>query len=90
MGMTRKGWGHLHAWTDDIDTVIAESFDDAWAVWCEYFGEKRENYKNDNGFSRLSRDLKWTITDSKGNTKTQTIRRWIIEQGRGFLSSTEY
>jgi hypothetical protein len=40
----------LHIFQNDCDWVVAESIDDAWAVWCETTGEKREDYDDDRHF----------------------------------------
>lgn len=37
----------LACWTNDTDTIVACSADDAWSVWEEHTGEKRDDYPDD-------------------------------------------
>jgi serine protease inhibitor len=82
----------LNAYSNDVDTVVAKSIEDAWTVWCETTGEEKEDYINEVDFYMLDETTQWTIENFDGceNTKTQTLKKWIEENGRGFLSSTEY
>ena len=37
----------LHCYEiNGTDTVIAESTEDAWTVWCKHSGERREDYSD--------------------------------------------
>lgn len=45
----------LHVFQGECDWVIAESEDDAWAVWCETTGERRGDYQ-DHAFHQLPDD----------------------------------
>ena len=37
----------LHVFTDDEDTIIARDEEDAWQVWFESCGERREDYETE-------------------------------------------
>lgn len=37
----------LHVWCNGVNHVVAESVHDAWVVWREHTGERRENYELD-------------------------------------------
>jgi len=51
----------LKCFENGADTVIAESVEDAWKVWCETTGEDREDYE----------DMEWLI---KPDDRLITIR----------------
>lgn len=36
----------LHVYENDTDKVVARDAEDAWAVWCESIGERREDYED--------------------------------------------
>ena len=78
----------LRMYTDDYDTVIAYSPEDATAAWCEHIGPGADP-------SHLEWDEKHTplTADIEGRTngaETHPPAVWIERFGRGFLCSTEY
>jgi hypothetical protein len=95
----------LHLFTDGTDTVTAADVEDAWAVWCETIGEKREDYP-DTEWSQVPDDQPFLIVmdlddhpEYKGYplsgrydnhaNVTKPAAEWAA-QGRGFLCSTEW
>lgn len=91
----------LHVFEMGPDTVIAYDVEDAWAVWCERLGEKREDYEPWDEPAQLDDDkpLKiWSDSDGVicepgedgGAVATRTCREWADREGRGFLCSTEW
>ena len=83
---------------EGCDWVIAEDVDDAWKVWTEYCGEKREDYETEAGdfWEELPDDKEISITfddydeHAFPNPQKKTCAEWIKEKGRGFLCSTEW
>lgn len=58
--------GDLHVFQNEYDWVIAESEEDAWAVWCAWSGEKREDYADDK-FEQLPDDERLRIWHEDNN-----------------------
>jgi len=82
-----------------INWVIAESKEDAWNIWFETYGEKKEDYIEDYMNPSyweelpLSTTLNIEISNDFGldsGKYTKTIEEWIKIYGRGLLCSTEY
>lgn len=79
----------LRVWTNNTETVIAESAADAQKVLEEQYGES------------YSEDLEWHVRPDDRPLKimnfagddvavTKTNAEWIASEGRGFLCTTEY
>jgi hypothetical protein len=87
----------LHVFTDDdgIDTVIAESAEDAMLVWLEQTWEPSSDHPNKKWIQRPDMD-ELTVVDNdgewgkSGRGYTRTCQEWAASQGRGFLCSSEY
>lgn len=79
----------LRMYTDDYDTVIAYSPEDASAAWCEQTGEKAEDYPR-HKWSERTADLTADIEGRTNGAETHPPAVWIERFGRGFLCSTEY
>lgn len=85
----------LHMYTDSTDTVIAESPEDAVAVWAEQHGV---GYTDETGctaedWDRVPDGKAYTLhlVDEPGlPSKTQTAMQWVLAEGRCHLGSTEY
>jgi hypothetical protein len=79
------------------DHLAAHSEDDAWALWCEHHGERREDYPDESAdlvpddrmFAVLVETKSGAISDS-GVTLKLSARDWVTREGRGFLFSSEY
>jgi hypothetical protein len=56
----------LHVFQGECDWVVAESEEDAWAVWCETTGEKREDHVDDT-FEQLPDDKSMRIWHEDNN-----------------------
>lgn len=79
----------LKCYTNHYDWVIGYSEKDAWEVWCEHLGEKREDYAEAQ-WIELSEDKYLRIEeDTFGVSMTKTVGEWIESHGRGWLCSTE-
>lgn len=89
----------LHCYTDDTDTVVAESPEDAIAAWEEYVGDKWDLEMN-GAWDLVPDDRKLKIwcdgmgtpdePDANGaQVIERTAKEWADEQGRGWLCSTE-
>jgi hypothetical protein len=96
-----RGWeylfypGELKCYSNDVETYVAKSPEDATAAWEEATGEKREDYSDE--------ELEWDEipafavlrinTEECGyeeqNIVEKTAREWAKSNGRGFLCSTE-
>lgn len=81
--------GTLKMYTNGYDTVIASSPDDARAAWCEWMGEKAEDYPR-HEWSERAADLTADIESKTNGTETHPPAWWIERFGRGFLCSTEW
>lgn len=78
---------------DDTCTVVARDEDDAWAVWCDSIGEKREDYQGSSWEQVPDDELVSIIRDvyAEHHVKdTMTAAEWAAKDGRGFLCSTEW
>ena len=86
----------LNCYFNDYDWVIAYDEEDAWNIWCESTGEKRENYEEEDGFwaaEPLNKKLNFydeNMPDNRYRIRTQTTKKWIKELGRGFMMTTEH
>jgi hypothetical protein len=87
----------------DCDWVIAENVDDAWAVYVEHCGGKREDWSEGEGYvmEEVRGDAPLVIwcgpdghpgeTHVDGNAKvTKSAEQWAAQEPRGFLCSTEF
>ena len=90
----------LHCYTDDTDTVVAESPADAIKAWEEYVGDKWDTERNGE-WDLVPDDKKFKIwCDGAGNPDEheadgaqlieRTAAEWASSRGRGWLCSTEY
>jgi hypothetical protein len=75
--------GDLHVWHNDCDWVVAESAEDAAAVYYETTMSETPEEWEQWPDSRLL-----VITDKIREEKT--CAEWVKSNGRGFLCSTEY
>lgn len=79
----------LHCFYDGSDRVIAHNPSDADVVWASVYGGVHDD---DLPWVTEDGDTSHTITTTDGPkganyTQTLTVREWIAENGRGFLSS---
>lgn len=82
---TPKAERTLHVFQNGIDWCVAYDSADALAVWCEYTGEAPEDYSGGAyEYAELPDDAIVTIA-----RVTDTARKWVVINGRGFLGSTE-
>lgn len=82
---------NLKVWSDKFVWLIAESAEDARAVYCETTGEKLDDY-DPKDLEQWPDDKPITIFDSDTNTGPKTTllpAEWIARRGRGFLCTTE-
>jgi hypothetical protein len=84
----------LHCFDNDYDTVVAYSKEDAQIVYHEYIGSSKMDECEIDDWDQISDDAVLKI-DVEGNYNledvvSKTAREWILENGRGFLCSTEY
>ncbi len=80
---------HVYLMISGPDLVIAADVDDAWNVWSEHTGEKRDDYL-DEDFESWADDKQLTIDTDDGEPETKTGAEWATTQGRGFLASSEW
>ena len=96
----------LHLFCNGEDTVSAADVEDAWAVWCETSGEKREDYVDSMQWEQIADDKPYTIVtdpddfpefkDSPpseryfGHVDATKLAREWAAQGRGPLASTNW
>ena len=84
----------------DIDWVVAEDLEDAWKVYVEHNGGKREDFEGDE-MEEVPADKPLTIwcgpnghpgeSHVEGNARvTQQASKWAAQEPRGFLASTEF
>ncbi len=85
---------NLKVYFNDNDWVVASSEEDAWAVWCENTGEKREDFEDDFSFDPLPDthvlSMGWDEGDDEPALLTMTCQEWTVKCGRGFLGSWDY
>lgn len=76
---------------DTVDYYVARSEDDAWTLWAEQSGERRDDYP-DATCKAIPDDRRFFIAHDEvtRDGKWQTAAEWCMENGRGFLCSTEY
>jgi len=55
----------LHVFESECDWIVAKSVDDAWDIWCEMTGEKREDYKDEQEFEQIPDDRWLTFIDTE-------------------------
>jgi hypothetical protein len=84
----------LKCFENEREYIIAYSSDDAWDIWCEYMGEKKEDYcgiSMEENWDTVGGDCMFTIykDDSHTEKETMTIDEWIKKMGRGPLCSGE-
>lgn len=83
----------LHMWTNDHEWVIAESEDDAWAVWEAHIGEKRADYQASMEWHKCDPTKPFTFVDVDEDPPVKTTKtraEWIAEHGRGYFASEDY
>jgi len=74
-----------------VDAVIAENKEDAWKVWEEHIGEKREDYSSGDMVELFPNYELPIARGSSGDwSETYPVKVWIEMYGRGFLGSSEY
>lgn len=71
------------------DFVVAHDPDDAWAVWSEHTGERRDDYEGNFYPIPVTRDLDIKMDDGSG-TIVKSTEQWAACNGRGFLASRNY
>jgi len=85
---------HVFEMTSGPDWVVAADVDDAWAVWSEHTGEKREDYEDSDGWEQLDDASDVRIAEDLSADalvwNTKTCAQWAADEGRCFLCSTEY
>ena len=80
----------MKCYFNGTDSVIAKDVEDAWTVWEEAIGEKREDYK-DLSWIEKNLDSKIAIEDDDEETGWDlvTVKWWIEKFGRGYIGSNE-
>ena len=80
----------LSVWTDGEDWIVAESPEDATAIWKEHYGEPAEELH----WKRWEDGRTLAVFDFDENGEVAKIMRpcseWIEGNGRGWLCSVEY
>ena len=80
----------LSVWHDGDDWVIAESAEDATAIWTEYYGEPAEELH----WKRWEDSRTLSVFDFDEDGNVQKVMRpcaeWIAKNGRGWLCSVNY
>jgi len=86
----------LHAFTNEVDILIARDIGDAWQIWQEHTGESDESYREelyqmpDDAPIGIWWDGEKIAELGQGEVLTLTAAEWVAREGRGFLCSTEY
>lgn len=85
----------LHVFSDDdgCDSVVAYSAEDAWAVWQEQTGEKRDDYPDKRWEQDPDEEPLSILEETDEGEMVRTTRtraEWCALNGRGFLCSTEW
>jgi hypothetical protein len=81
----------LHCFTNEIDTYVAASLEDALAAEREHTGMRPED-QDPETWEQLAEDHElgiWLDEELK-NHATKTCAEWAAERGRGFLCTSEY
>jgi kynurenine formamidase len=88
----------LHAFTDDTDTYVAASIEDAMSIQREHMGMREED-QDPEAWEQIPDERVISIhTDDNGQAAeadspliAKTAAEWVAHLGaRGFLCSTEY
>lgn len=85
----------LRMYTDTTDTIIAESPEDAMAIWAELYGMQYTELTGCTGddWDEVPGDKPWTLSfpDEPGRpSETRSALEWVLAEGRCHLGSTEY
>ena len=84
----------LHMYKEEVDTVIAESKEDAAKVWAEHVGgDYREERDGDDPvecWEQIPDDKPVTLAYPEEDAATMTAAEWCAKDGRCFWGSTEY
>jgi len=82
----------LSVWKSETDTIVAYDAEDAFAVWCDFFGEDPSDFEVWKGyyFSKVDDGKEMTIMDPDTEERT-TMRafEWVGLNGRGLLCTLE-
>jgi hypothetical protein len=87
--------GGLRVFTNETDTVVARSLQDAQVVVEQHYGAtfEQEGWSLDE-WSEVPGDTPITIRNVNGqgwdDKATRTASEWAMSDGRGFLCSTEW
>jgi len=80
----------LAVWTDGEDWVVAESAEDATAIWKEHYGEPAEELS----WKRWDDNRTLSVFDFDTDAEVRKVSRpcsgWIAQNGRGWLCSVNY
>lgn len=83
----------LRMYTDNTDTVIATSAEDALLVWAETHGDGyNDEHEGDwaLNWSQIPDDKPVTLSYPAEDAATMTAAEWCAKDGRGFWGSTEF
>lgn len=87
---TEMQLAELHAWTDGTETYVAPSAEDALRMQRE-LGFHEGKQEPIGAWSKEDSERALTIqTQEERGAVTQTVARWIAENGPGFLCSTDW
>ena len=80
----------LSVWSDGEDWVVAESAEDATAIWTEHYGEPAEELY----WKRWDDGRTLSVFDFDEDDNVHKVMRpcaeWIAQNGRGWLCSVNY
>ncbi len=83
--------GDLHVYEDDCgcDKIVAESTEEALALWFECTGEKPSDYPGKVFFLVPDETVIRIYTDGCAPTVGRQAKYWAADEGKGFLCFTE-
>lgn len=80
----------MRLWDNGNDFVIAESAEEAFALWLEHTGESRDTGYSADEYTAWDDDRVFTFADEDVLRTSKTAAEWVAEHGRGYFASRDY
>lgn len=78
----------LSMWTNDIDFVIAGSAAEAQQSCLKFY--ESDDIEDVGNFYSLADDYQFTLRIEGEENRTQAVKQWIAEMGKGYFANSEY
>lgn len=78
----------LSMWTNDIDFVIAGSAAEAQQICLKFY--ESDDIEEVGDFETLADDYQFTLRIEGEENRTQAVKQWIAEMGKGYFANSEY